>query len=106
MRETDWTQRGLPASLTIRIALHTGPVFPSFDPIIERTNYFGTQVNHAARIEPVTAPGQVYVSEPVASLLRLDEQLEYAFDYLGRVDLAKAYGQAPLYRLRRQGELE
>lgn len=106
MRLTDWTQWGLPKELTIRIALHTGPVFPCMDPIIEQQNFFGAHVNRAARIEPVTAPGQIYVSEAVAALLRMSGGLSYDFDYQGRVALAKDYGVTPLYRLRRRGELE
>ena len=56
-RAVDWTAVGLPETRQIRIALHTGPVFCGFDPIIGRDNYFGLQrdpgrahrADHAAR---------------------------------------------------------
>ncbi|HET9763996.1 MAG TPA: tetratricopeptide repeat-containing protein, partial [Casimicrobiaceae bacterium] len=54
MREADWPALGLPESSQIRIALHAGPVFCGFDPIMRCDNYFGSSVTKAARIEPVT----------------------------------------------------
>jgi len=103
---TDWPTRGLPAGTSIRIGMHAGPVFPAPDPIILRTNFFGSHVNRAARIEPVTAPGAVYVSEPVACLLAASGVERYAADFLGTLPLAKGFGSSALYRLRRADEIE
>lgn len=102
----DWTSMGLPESTNIRIGMHTGPVFPAHDPIIDRTNYFGTHVNRAARIEPVADVGAVYVSEQMASLLVASGETEYACDYLGIMELAKEFDSSPLYRLRRSHQEE
>src|SRR5262249_15896565 len=62
----DWTRRGLPGDLNLRIGLHAGPVYVLRDPVLRRTSYNGSHVNWAARIEPITVPGQVYASLPFA----------------------------------------
>lgn len=106
VRDTDWRRHGLPAETSIRIGMHSGPVFPAEDPIIGRRNFFGAHVNRAARIEPVTVPGAVYVSEQTAALLAASGAREFACDYLGSVPLAKHFGDSVLYRLRRAHESE
>jgi len=102
MRAVDWTAVGLPDSSQIRIALHAGPVFRGFDPIMGRDNYFGSSVTKAARIEPVTPPGMVYVSEAFAATLAASGQREFALGYVGRLPLAKGYGESRIYRLERR----
>ena len=97
----DWAAAGLAGVRGVRIALHAGPVFCGFDPIIGRDNYFGSSVTRAARIEPVTPPGTVYASEAFAALLAASGEAACATDYIGRLTLAKGYGEARLYRLRR-----
>ncbi len=59
MHRTDWKRLGLPADLNLRVALHAGPVFECRDPVVGRRSFTGSHVNQAARIEPVTPPGQV-----------------------------------------------
>jgi class 3 adenylate cyclase/tetratricopeptide (TPR) repeat protein len=102
MREVDWTAVGLPASSQIRTALHAGPVFCGFDPIMRRDNYFGSSVTKAARIEPVTPPGMVYASEAFAATLAATGQGDFVLEYIGRLALAKAYGESRIYRLDRR----
>ena len=104
--ENDWTRAGLPSDTNIRIAVHAGPVYRAYDPIIERDNYFGAHVNRAARIEPVTTPGSVFVSEQTACLLAAQGSRGFACDYLGVMDFAKQFGSGALYRLRRTDEIE
>lgn len=99
MLAVDWTAAGLSASSQIRIALHAGPVFCGFDPIMGRDNYFGSSVTKTARIEPVTPPGMVYASEAFAASLATTGQDAYAFEYMGRLALAKGYGESRIYRL-------
>lgn len=86
----------------IRVALHAGPVFREFDPVIGRDNFFGSAVNRAARIEPITPPGTVYASEAFAASLAAAGHDEYALEYTGRLKLAKQYGEARIYRLDRR----
>ena len=106
VKREDWEAHGLPAGMSIRIALHTGPVYSARDPILKRDNYFGTHVNHAARIEPVVTPGAVYASSETAAVLASNAEKEFAWDDMGIVHFAKKYGAHRLYRLRRRGEPE
>ena len=103
---TDWLSLGLPVNLDIRVGMHTGPVFRAHDPIIGKDNFFGTQVNRAARIEPVAVPGSVMLTEQCACLLAESGDADYTCDYLGTIELAKKFGSGVLYRLRRSNELE
>jgi class 3 adenylate cyclase len=102
----DWPAHGLPEGTSIRIGMHTGPVFQAMDPLIERQNYFGSHVIRAARIEPVAAPGAVYVSAEMAFCLAAAGARHYTCDYLGPLPLAKGFGSGVLYRLRRSDEAE
>jgi class 3 adenylate cyclase len=102
----DWAAAGLPAGMSIRIGMHTGPVFRVRDPVIRQMNYYGSHVNRAARIEPVTTPGSVCVTEQMAAALAVAGSARFACDYLGTVSLAKHFGTSKLYRLRRVAETE
>jgi tetratricopeptide (TPR) repeat protein len=102
MRAVDWTAAGLSGESQIRIALHAGPVFCGFDPIMARDNYFGSSVTRAARIEPVTPPGMVYASEAFAATLAATGRDDFALEYVGQLPLAKGYGESRIYRLDRR----
>jgi class 3 adenylate cyclase len=106
VRDTDWPSHGLPAGTSIRIGMHTGPVFPAQDPLVGRPGYFGSHVVRAARIEPVAAPGSIYVSAEFAGCLAARGESGFATDYLGVLPLAKGFGEGALYRLRRGDEAE
>lgn len=106
VKTTDWEARGLPAETGIRIALHCGPVFPAVEPMTQRPNFFGSHVTRAARIEPVTVPGSVYLTEQAANLLVSSTGHGLQCDDLGQVELAKKYGAEHIFRLRRRGEWE
>jgi class 3 adenylate cyclase len=58
-------------------------------------------VSRTARIEPVTPPGAVYVTEPFAAALMLETDHDFACDYVGHMPAAKDYGRLRMYRLRR-----
>ena len=90
---------GLPATLALRLGGHFGPVFEAIDPVQHYTNFFGAHVSRTARIEPVTPPGEVYVTEPFAARLALD-RAGFACDYVGQVPAAKGYGTMRMYNLR------
>lgn len=97
----DWRKHGLPGESALRVALHAGPVYRRKNKVIGRADFFGSHVNQAARIEPVTTPGSVFVSEHFAAELTLADPVHYACEYIGRRELAKNWGVAPLYRLDR-----
>ena len=98
---TNWGTRGLPEGLNLRIALHAGPVYSCIDPVTGRPNYLGTHLNHAARIEPVTPPGEVYASQAFAALAAAQRVVDFTCDYVGQTPLAKEHGTFPTYLLRR-----
>lgn len=106
LNTTDWSLQGLPASTNIRIALHVGPVYPAHDPILGCRNFFGSHVNQAARMEPITSPGSVFVSDQAAALIKFHARDHFACDYLGPAALPKDAGTIGLHRLRRSTEIE
>ena len=68
------------------------------DPVQGVMNYFGAHVSRTARIEPVTPPGEVFVTEQFAARLALEPR-GYACDYVGQVPAAKSYGTLRMYHL-------
>ncbi len=98
----DWSELGLVDGIEIRISMHAGPVFEKFDPVLGKSNFFGTHVNQAARIEPIVLPGSVFVSETVAAMLSLGYE-GFDFEYVGNIELAKKFGSYPIYSLQRSG---
>jgi adenylate cyclase len=100
LARVDWTARGFPADVVMRIGLHAGVVYRVHDPITARMVHVGTHVNRAARIEPVTPPGQVWASQEFAALAALERAREFGCEYVGQIPLAKGYGVFPMYRLR------
>jgi class 3 adenylate cyclase len=93
---------GLPADTTVRLGLHAGPVYPQLDRLIGRHNFFGSHVNRAARIEPVTTPGCAFASEQFAAALVVEPGHAFVCEYVGVEALAKGYDRCPLYRLGRR----
>jgi class 3 adenylate cyclase len=99
---TNWHAKGL-CDLSLRISLHAGPVYSCTDPVTQRQSFMGAHVSRAARIEPITPPGQVYASQSFAALAAVERVREFTCDYVGRVMLAKNYGNFPTYVIRRSG---
>ena len=96
----NWEEKGLPRGLNLRIALHAGPVYEFDDPITSNRSYSGTHVSRAARIEPITPPGQVYASEAFAALSAAQRTRDFTCDYVGQTPMAKGYGSLPMYHVR------
>jgi len=97
-------QDAMPATdgLALRTAAHVGPVFPIRDPVLGVRAFTGSHVSRTARIEPVTPPGTVYVTEPFAASLELEPGHGLACDYVGHMPAAKDYGRLRMYRLMRR----
>jgi len=98
--------KGLPAALSpegaqsgMRIGLHYGPIYVGSDRVTAADLWYGGEVNRTARIEPVTAIGHVYCTEPFASALVLDGVDDLEPVPLGERALAKDFGIVRLYRL-------
>ena len=98
---TDWEKKGLPGQLSLRISLHAGPVFRCLDPVTKRQKYTGAHVSRAARIEPITPPGEVYASQQFAALAAAQRIKNFRFDYVGQIPLPKMSGTVPLYLVDR-----
>jgi class 3 adenylate cyclase len=98
--KTNWKEKGLPPEISLRIGLHAGPAYEFDDPITDRRTYSGTHVSRAARIEPITPPGQVYASEAFAALAAACDAKNFTCDYVGQTPMAKGYGTLPTYHLR------
>jgi adenylate cyclase len=92
---------GLAQHLALRLGAHVGPVFPTRDPVLDGPAFIGSHVSRTARIEPVTPPGAVYVTEPFAAALELHGGPDFLCDYVGHMAAAKDYGRLRMYRLRR-----
>ncbi len=104
LHRTSWKEKGLPENMSLRIALHAGPVYSCLDPVLQQLNFIGSHVNRAARIEPITPPGQVYASQLFAALAAAADVGDLVFDYVGQVPLAKHFGTFPLYHVGRSGD--
>jgi class 3 adenylate cyclase len=102
LRAIDWTTFGLPGGLGLRIAVHAGPAYACTDPVTGRPNFLGAHVSLAARIEPVTPPGEVYGSGAFAALAKSAGVREFACAYVGQTPLAKGAGTMPMYVVRRK----
>jgi len=84
----------------LRLGIHFGPIYEIQDPVTKRANYFGEHVNMAARIEPITPPSQVYVTESFAAQLALSKAVNYRTEYVGIMPMAKDFGDLRMYLLR------
>ncbi len=100
VRDFDRKAWGLPPDFDLRIALHAGPVHCTRDPITGRNLYSGAHTNRAARIEPITPPGQVYASSAFAAVAAATGARGLSLRYVGRIPLAKGYGTLGLYCVR------
>ncbi len=86
----------------MRIGLHHGPLFKGRDAITELDLYYGTEVTRTARIEPVTPTNSIYCTEAFVAMLAMEDAPELNCHYVGRVALAKNYGDLSLFRLERR----
>ena len=99
LKSIDLEPHGLPGHLALRLGAHIGPVFPTRDRVIGGEAFMGSHVSRTARIEPVTPPGTVYVTDAFAAALAL-RQSRYRYDYVGHMPAAKGYGRLRMYSLR------
>ena len=100
---TKWEEKGLRAGLSLRIALHAGPVYEFDDPITGNRTYSGT-----------TPPGRKWIVQALSWTSSLTARCHFAliiggrvaaevlfYDYVGQTPLAKGYGTLPTYHVRR-----
>ncbi len=101
--EMDFVPIGYDRALRLRLGAHFGPIYHGVDQLCEVETYYGSHVTRAARIEPVTPAGKVYVTESMAAALALSGVDDIDGDYVGPVPLAKDYGEMRMYQLREKG---
>lgn len=95
------TLGGRLSQLELRLAAHYAPSHVGVDPLEGTPTYFGSQLSFAARIEPVTPPGMIFVTESFAARLALEAPDRFTVEYAGEVDLAKRFGKYRLFSMRR-----
>jgi len=94
--------RAFASQLRLRLGGHAGPALRLYDPVQGRDSWWGQTVVTAARIEPMTPAGEIYVTEPFAALIALEPASGFTAQYVGPVDTAKGYGSLPMYVLKQQ----
>ena len=85
--------------LEIRVGAHYAAAYVGYDAVQDEPTYYGTQLSFTARVEPVTPPGSVFVTEAFSAELQLEEPGAFRLEYAGEVALAKRYGRFRLYSL-------
>jgi hypothetical protein len=102
MGELRHTEPELPDHLDIRLSGHVGPIFPMWDPVMHQHSFVGAHIIRAARMEPVTPPGTVLVTEAFAAVLELSDCTDLGCEYVGHLPAAKDYGRLRMYSLERR----
>lgn len=103
LHSVDLAAAGLPADMGLRLGGHTAPLVPVYDPVLRAPMVMGRGLTRAARIEPRTPTGEVYVTTAFAALLRLEPNCGVAPEYVGHLTTAKNFETTPMYLLRREG---
>jgi class 3 adenylate cyclase/tetratricopeptide (TPR) repeat protein len=95
----DWVQHGLPPDLGVRIALHAGPVFSMYNPLIRQIGFAGRHLNLAAALEQITKKGEIFTTEHFAVLASTSVLSDFFCEYVGQRSLpADAIG-IKVYRI-------
>jgi len=97
----DLEAAGLPEFLALRVGGHFGPVYEKKDPFLDRVGVFGNEVSYAARIEPLTVPGSIYVSEAFACSLAVNAGDKFRSESVGTMNPRKGSEPIKLFSLRK-----
>jgi class 3 adenylate cyclase len=98
---TPWRQLGFTSSLSVRIAVHAGPLYRIYDPLIGQWSYTGAQVTRTARLEPSTDAGKVFASLAFVALAAAERAKEFACSPAGRRQLVKDAGELAVFEITR-----
>lgn len=98
--DIDWTSFGLSTQLTMRISLDAGPCYSYTDPITSQLDFCGDYIVRAARLEPVTPPGNIYASETFVAVAKALGIIDIKFNYAGQVELPKGYGRMQAFHVK------
>jgi class 3 adenylate cyclase/tetratricopeptide (TPR) repeat protein len=97
----DLKAAGLPEFLALRVGGHYGPILEKQDAFLGKPGYFGNEVSYAARIEPMTVPGSIYVSEAFACALAVGQADKYRSESVGAMTPRKGVDPIKLFSLRK-----
>lgn len=108
---TNWKELGFRQALSIRCSLHVGDVVSEeFDVPFsrrKRKDVIGRNIDLAARIEPKTPPGRIWVTSRVSDALKDDDDLKSLIcQDLGERELAKGWGVHRLCDVSRPSDAE
>lgn len=98
--DVDWTTYGMSSQLIMRISLDAGPCYSYSDPITNLLDFCGDYVVRAARLEPVTPPGNIYASETFVAVAKAYDIKNVQFEYAGQVELPKGYGRMQAFHVK------
>jgi class 3 adenylate cyclase/tetratricopeptide (TPR) repeat protein len=101
MKSFDPASHGLPDYIALRLGGHVGPIYKMRDPVLKRMSFTGAHVTRAARIEPITPEGAIYVTEAFAAALTMTPRSKFSCEYVGQIAAPKDYGTMRLYSLKR-----
>jgi class 3 adenylate cyclase len=98
---TKWRQLGFSCTLDVRIAVHAGPLYRIYDPLIGQWSYTGSHVTRAARLEPSTDAGKVFASLAFVALAAAEKVTEFTCHPAGHRRLVKGAGEIAVFELAR-----
>lgn len=108
-RDVEFNRLGLP-HLSVRIGCHFGDFYIFDDPVTKCSNVIGGNINTTARIEPVTRPNDIFVTQSFVDRFNEDKLHskpdDIEFDEIGDIPLAKDFGRYNIYLLRTEKEEE
>lgn len=84
----------------MRMSAHVGVALITRDPIRERLGVMGRELTRAARIEPLTPPGEVYTTSAFAAMIALRPDCAVVPEYVGTLPSAKGFETIPMYVLK------
>jgi class 3 adenylate cyclase len=90
----------LPPTLGLRLGVHHTCATIAIDPLTQKKTVIGRGISTAARIEPITPEGRVYVTETFAAALATHPNADsFTCDYVGLIPLAKYFGSMRMFQL-------
>ena len=100
IRSLDFSAHNLPNTLGLRLGVHHTCATLVHDPLTGHLTMVGRGISTAASIEPITPVGAVYATEVFAAALAAHPESEkFACAYVGRVPLAKKFGDMRMFEL-------
>lgn len=106
IRDTIWVEHHIYTPVAMRIALHNASVTIITDPVTGELNAYGAHVNQTARLEPVALPNEIFTTDDFRRALESMNltPVVFAWDEIGKMRLAKDWGETRVHRLRKPSE--